>query len=48
MLAEVYGLMGMEKVNATAYHPQTNGLVECFNRTLLDTLSKTAKQNKKD
>ena len=45
LLAEVYRLMGMKKVNSTAYHPQTNGLVERFNRTLLDMVSKTAKQN---
>ena len=48
LLAEVYHLMGMKKVNTTAYHPQTDGLVERFNRTLLDMLSKTAKQNGKD
>ena len=48
LLAEVYHLMGMKKVNTTAYHPQTHGLVERFNRTLLDMLSKTTKQNGKD
>ena len=48
LLAEVYHLMGIKKVNTTAYHPQTDGLVERFNRTLLDMLSKTAKQNGKD
>ena len=48
LLAEVYRLMDMKKVNTTAHHPQTDGLVERFNRTLLDMLSKTAKQNGKD
>ena len=48
LLAEVYKLMDMKKVNTTAYHPQTNGLVEQFNRTLLDMLSKTAKRNGRD
>lgn len=40
--------MGMKKVNIAAYHLQVDGLVERFNRTLLDMLSKTAKQNGKD
>ena len=38
LLAEVYKLMGMKKLNTTAYHPQTDTLVERFNRTLLDML----------
>ena len=45
LLHEVYGLMGMKKVNTTAYHPQTDGLVERFNRTLMNTLAKTVKKN---
>ena len=28
----------MKKVNTTAYHPQTDGLVENFNRTLRSML----------
>ena len=28
MMKEVYQLLGVYKVNATAYHPQTDGLVE--------------------
>ena len=28
-------------MNTTAYRPQTDGLVECFNRTLTDMLAKT-------
>ena len=35
--------MGVKKVNTTAYHPQTDGLVEHFNRTLIDMLAKTTK-----
>ena len=38
-------LLGFHKVNTTAYHLQTNGLVEMFNRTLIDMLTKIAKLN---
>lgn len=48
LLSEVYLLMGIKKLNTTAYHPQTDGLVERFNRTLTDMLSKTAQANGKD
>ena len=36
------------KVNTSAYHPQTDGLVERFNRTLIDMLAKTAELNGKN
>ena len=35
--------MGVKEVNTSAYHPQTDGLVERFNRTLVEMLSKTVK-----
>ena len=41
-MTEVFRLMGI-KVNTTAYHPQSDGLVERFNWTLLDMLAKTVK-----
>ena len=41
-------LLGLKKVNTTAYHPQMDGLVERFNRTLTDMLAKIVKENGKD
>ena len=38
LLAEMYPLMRIKKVNTTAYHQQTDGLVERFNRSLLDMI----------
>ena len=38
-------LLRFHDVNTTAYHLLTNGLVERFNRTLTDTLAKTAELN---
>ena len=48
LLYEVYSLMGIHKLNITAYHPQTDGLVERFNRTLTDMFAKTVKANGRD
>ena len=38
LLHKVYDLMGMKKVNTTAYHPQMDSLVERFNHTLTSML----------
>ncbi len=48
LMQEVCRLMGIHKVNTTAYHPQTDGLVERFNRTLLDMLAKSVEKNGRD
>ena len=48
LMIELYKLLGIQKVNTTAYHPQTDGLVERFNRTLTDTLAKSAKDNRRN
>ena len=48
LLGEICLLMGIKKVNTTAYHPQTDGLVERFNRTLLDMLAKKVKPGGQD
>ena len=44
LMKEVYNLLGIKKVNAAAYYPQT----EQFNRTLTDMLSKEVKKGGKD
>lgn len=48
MLNSLCDRFGVKHRLSTAYHPQTNGLVERFNRTLCETLSKFANENKDD
>ena len=48
LMEEIYCAMGIHKVNTTAFHPQTDGLVERFNRTLIDMLSKTTDSGDQD
>ena len=48
VMCEVYQLLGVHKLNTTAYHPRTDGLVERFNRTLTNMLAKTVEQGGKD
>ena len=48
VLQEVYKLLGIKKVNTSAYHPQSDGLVERFNRTVTDMLAKTVDQSGRD
>ena len=48
LMKEVELLMGFRRVNTTAYHPQTDGLVERFNRTLTSMLAKTAERGGRD
>ena len=40
LMRKVCELLGVAKLNTTAYHPQCNGLVERFNRTLKMMLRK--------
>jgi len=39
LLHEVCNILGMKKSRTSPYHPQCDGLVECYNRTLLDMLA---------
>ena len=48
LFKEVEKILGFRKVNSTAYHPQTDGLVERFNRTLIAMLAKTSKKGGRD
>lgn len=48
LLKEVERVLGYRKVNTMAYHPQTDGLVERFNRTLISMLAKTVERDGKD
>ena len=42
LMKDVCQLLGVEKLNTTAYHPQCDGMVERFNRTLKSMLRKHA------
>jgi len=48
LMFDIYKLLGIKKANTTAYHPQTDGLVECFCRTLTDMLAKRVEHSEKD
>jgi hypothetical protein len=44
MVEKLLEKFGIRHLFSTPYHPQTNGLVERFNRTLCESLSKLVKQ----
>jgi len=48
LMMEICNLLGVKKINTTAYHPQTNGLTERFNRMLTDMLAKRVEKNRRD
>jgi len=48
MLDSLCNELGVKYQLSTAYHPQTNGLVERFNRTLCEAIAKYANENKDD
>ena len=42
LMKDVCAMLGIKKLNTTAYHPQCDGMVERFNRTLKKILRKPA------
>ena len=47
LMAEVCELLDIKKTRTTAYHPQSDGMVERFNQTLEAQLSKFADHNQR-
>lgn len=45
LILEICKLLGIEKLNTSGYHPQTNGMVEKFNSTLTGILSKCVEKH---
>jgi len=48
LMSEICKLLGIVKTRTTPYHPQSDGLVERFNHTLLTMLSIVAKDREQD
>jgi hypothetical protein len=48
LIQEVCNYFNTKKINTTAYHPQTNGLTERFNRTLCEMLSHYTSEHQRD
>ena len=48
LLTEVYRLLRIYPIQTSPYHPQTDGLVERFNKTLKSMLKKSATEDGKD
>ena len=41
LMLEICRLLGMKKINTSGYHPQSDGLVEKFNSTLISMIAKS-------
>ena len=48
LVLEVCELLRIKKVNTSGYHPQTNGMIEKFNSTLIGMVSKVAASSGRD
>ena len=48
LIKEVCELLGIKKTRTSPYHPQSDGMVESFNRTLEAMLSKYVSDNQRD
>ena len=48
LVNEVCGLVGTVKINTAGYHPQCDGLVEKFNSTIINMLSKCVEKHGRD
>jgi hypothetical protein len=48
LAADLYKELGIKRIKTTAYHPQSNGLVERFNKTLKQTLKIWSNDNQDD
>ena len=48
LVEEVCKLVGIKKINTSGYHPQCDGLVEKFNSTLINMLSKSVEKYGRD
>ena len=47
-MTEFYKLTGVTPIKTSVYHPQTDGMVECFNATLKRMLRKSVSKDAKD
>jgi len=48
LIKKVCRLLGIDETRTTAYHPQSDGLVECLNRTILGMLSTVLEEDFRD
>ena len=48
LIKSIYSDLGIKKIQTTAYHPQTDGIVERFNRTMIKMLNNYVSEHQKD